>query len=572
MEDVHRPLTQSELERIANDIVNNVYDDDEYEVFSSDDSIADKDYDAEKSDSEESNDSASSEQSNDGQPPPPKIARAAENPPENVSDDAWTDTEENFEEIPFTGTEAININIPNDASALQYFELFFDNNIIDTIVEETNRRAASFFANQGPTTRRNPGFRWVDTTPEEMKKFIGLCCLSGNIKFPKICQQWSKDPLYSHPVFGKTMSRNRFTNILRMLRFVNHANVDLNDRLHKIRSILNKVLDNIRSVYYPGQHLAIDEAMILWRGRLTFRQYIPNKRHKYGIKLYELTTHDGFVLNIIIYTGKGTLEAENESHSFSIVKKLLRDYLGKGHVLYVDNFYTSVALAEYLLSEKTAMVGTLRENRKGNPKNTLKTKLKKGAVVWKRKGAVVVTKWKDKRDVRMISTRHNHEMVETNPRRGGIKLKPKCVVDYNQHMSGIDRADQMMSYYSSPRKTIRWYRKIFFHILDICIWNAHYIYKKTNPGSRKNLLTFREEIIKDLIKVQAVSTPKSDVNFQDHHFPEAVPGEKSLKRCRFCSKNNIRRRTRYHCPLCPDSPGLCVVPCFKDWHQTQNNE
>lgn len=35
--------------------------------------------------------------------------------------------------------------------------------------------------------------------------------------------------------------------------------------------------------------------------------------------------------------------------------------------------------------------------------------------------------------------------------------------------SGIDRCDQMLSYYFSPRITIKWYKKVMFHLLDIAI-------------------------------------------------------------------------------------------------------
>lgn len=102
-------------------------------------------------------------------------------------------------------------------------------------------------------------------------------------------------------------------------------------------------------------------SLILWRGRLLFRQYIANKRHKYGIKLYELT-FDGLILNILVYTGRGTLVDTDKgySHTFSVVRKLLTDYLNKGHEVYLDNYYTSVSLAKYLFQNQTKMVGTLR--------------------------------------------------------------------------------------------------------------------------------------------------------------------------------------------------------------------
>lgn len=108
------------------------------------------------------------------------------------------------------------------------------------------------------------------------------------------------------------------------------------------------------------------------------------------------------------------------------------------------------------------MVGTLRANRRGNPKNMLSKKLNKGDAIWKRKGKVVVTKWKDKRDVRMISSCHKHEMVKITPKRGAEKVKPQCVLDYNAHMSGVDRADQMMSYYSPQEKRLNGTENYFF--------------------------------------------------------------------------------------------------------------
>ncbi|KAJ8943924.1 hypothetical protein NQ314_009588 [Rhamnusium bicolor] len=48
----------------------------------------------------------------------------------------------------------------------------------------------------------------------------------------------------------------------------------------------------------------------------------------------------------IIYTGRGTLQDNNTSHAESVVKTLFTDYLGKGRRVYLDNFYTSVPLAE----------------------------------------------------------------------------------------------------------------------------------------------------------------------------------------------------------------------------------
>lgn len=125
--------------------------------------------------------------------------------------------------------------------------------------------------------------------------------------------------------------------------------------------------------------------MILWRGRLQFRQYMPNKAHKYGIKLYELSTHHGFVLNVKIYCGKGTNISSEDGPAHDVVKELMSNYLNKGHVVYVDNFYSSIKLAEDLYLEQTHLVGTLRSNRKQISVSVKKERLRIGECVFRKK-------------------------------------------------------------------------------------------------------------------------------------------------------------------------------------------
>jgi len=79
-------------------------------------------------------------------------------------------------------------------------------------------------------------------------------------------------------------------------------------------------------------------------------------------------------------------------------------------------------------------------------------KLKTGEYIWRRKGNVYVSKWKDKRDVLAIITRYHPMLSNTKNRFGHDKNKPNEIIHYNGNMSGIDRADQMVKYYSSPRK------------------------------------------------------------------------------------------------------------------------
>ena len=116
---------------------------------------------------------------------------------------------------------------------------------------------------------------------------------------------------------------------------------------------------------------------MLWKGRLFFKQYIPTKRNRFGIKFYVLCdalTH--YILNFFVYAGGKEMEYthnDNLGKSGSIVTSLLDAYLDKGHIFYVDNFYSSPALFAHLFSRHTGACGTVRTYRKDMPKFTKKT-------------------------------------------------------------------------------------------------------------------------------------------------------------------------------------------------------
>ena len=111
----------------------------------------------------------------------------------------------------------------------------------------------------------------------------------GLISLPSYKKYWSKDLLYKNEQFPSVMSRERFEFILRFFNFGEKPMFE-NDRLSKLRMIMDHLNKVMLEVITPEKNLSIDESIMLWRGRLVFRQYIKNKRHKYGIKFYELCT------------------------------------------------------------------------------------------------------------------------------------------------------------------------------------------------------------------------------------------------------------------------------------------
>ena len=85
--------------------------------------------------------------------------------------------------------------------------------------------------------------------------------------------------------------------------------------------------------------LSIDESML-------FRQYIKNKKHKYGVKFYEPCESQGLVLKVSIYSGESVPDEHDLGQSGAVVIDLMKGLLKKGHRLFVDNYYNSFELTK----------------------------------------------------------------------------------------------------------------------------------------------------------------------------------------------------------------------------------
>jgi hypothetical protein len=215
------------------------------------------------------------------------------------------------------------------------------------------------------------------------------------------------------------MNRNHFEQLLTMLHFNDNEAADNQDqeidRIHKIRPLMQKLLTRFQDVVNPERNVCIDETMVPFRGRLKFKQYIKNKRHKFGIKLYKLCLESSYTYDVKIYCGKDTQQGGNASSN--VVMSLMSSLLDTGRTLYTDNFYTSVTLAHELTKRKTHLVSTVRTNRKMNCVDVTKQKIKKNEILARESNTgIVMLKWCDKRDMLMLSTKHTNQTKKVQQR------------------------------------------------------------------------------------------------------------------------------------------------------------
>ena len=152
--------------------------------------------------------------------------------------------------------------------------------------------------------------------------------------------------------------------------------------------------------------------------------------------------------------------------------------------------------------------------------------------------------------------------------------KPALVNDYNQHLRGVDRMDQMTAYYAFGRKSIKWWRKVFFWIVEVMVNNAHVLYMRHTSSRRKlSQMEFRRELAVSLCQELPARNSSTHHRRDDtlerlrgQHFPGKIPKRKD---CRVCSQRGPggeRHLTNTACETCSDHPPLCIERCFKIYH------
>ena len=141
------------------------------------------------------------------------------------------------------------------------------------------------------------------------------------------------------------------------------------DGLAPIREIFTLFVNNCQKNYSLGEFTAIDEMLVGFRGRCGFRQYIPSKPNKYGIKIYALVDAKMYYLHHFeIYAGKqpdGPYSLSNKPAD--VVRRLTEPISGSGRNITADNWFTDIDLVQELKEKKLSYVGTLKRNKRQLP-------------------------------------------------------------------------------------------------------------------------------------------------------------------------------------------------------------
>ena len=95
-----------------------------------------------------------------------------------TNNDDWVTQGQSCPRFPFSGDPGIKVNIADDL--LAYFELFFDDTLINTIVQQTKLYSKQYLDLQHTTLKkRSCAKSWTETNEKKMKVYLALLLLEG---------------------------------------------------------------------------------------------------------------------------------------------------------------------------------------------------------------------------------------------------------------------------------------------------------------------------------------------------------------------------------------------------------
>nr|XP_022921145.1 piggyBac transposable element-derived protein 4-like [Onthophagus taurus] len=460
---------------------------------------------------------------------------------------------------------------------LDVFNLIFDDVFWENIVTETNRYADQIRTNSRRTRQIDDS--WFPVDSNEIKRYFALTIIMAQVKKPRIQMNWSKRAVIETPIFRKSMPLKRYLQITRCLHFANNNLVANTDKLSKIRPVIKFLNQQFKEVYIMKEDIAIDESLMKFKGRLSYRQFNPSKRARFGVKFYKLCESDsGYCYEFKIYTGHDKINRD-DSASESVVKELSESVLHRGHTLYIDNWYSSPKLFMTLsFNYKTNVIGTVRGNRKHMPKDLCNIKLKRGEYAIRSCNGILAIKWKDKRDLYIMATKH--ETVEMTTQGFNRTPKPNCIREYNKGMNGIDLQDQILACFPVMRKYMKGYKKFFFYLFDIGLFNSYILCNKINNGKKQCYVDYRIKIAESLLENMPKPYYKERRQLSSGDMPERLHGKhwahfpkhidpttsklRPSKPCKVCQKNKKRKETTWECKKC--KVPLHLPECFELYH------
>lgn len=442
------------------------------------------------------------------------------------------------------------------------FELFFSEEILRTVLMQTNRKTRQIRRNLRNASNYSRPF-----SMSELKAALAIIIRAGSDRdnFTELENLWI--PCDSKPFYRAVMALQRFKFFLRAVRFDNGNTRDARKSLNKfaaVEEIWGLFQRSLLRFYICDEAITIDEQLLGYRGHIPGRTYMPSKPRKYGLKIFwACESSSAYALKGHLYGGRNPGEPPHRNLAADVVMTLTEPFFGSGRDVCTDNYFTSHSLARQLLEKNLTLLGTIRSNRREIPPLLRERQgIYESRFLFDHDNGISIVAYQSKRNknVLLLSSSHTSTQVTADD-----KKKPLLIMDYNKQKGGVDTFDQNVEEFTVRRKTVRWPLLVFYNMIDVATNNSYIIMKRNGYSSTKK--DFLKRLSFDLAKdhvthrlrnsriKSSVKSAATEVGFIGLDEPiisqsrSSTPGNPG--RCSTCSKSS-----RSFCEVCRK----CVCP------------
>ncbi|XP_032254842.1 piggyBac transposable element-derived protein 1-like isoform X6 [Phoca vitulina] len=412
----------------------------------------------------------------------------------NVPEKNWTkrDIKPNFPSWSALDSGLLNLK-SEKLNPVELFELFFDDEIFNMIVNETNNYASQKNVN-------------LEVTIQEIRCVFGILLLSGFVRRPRRGMYWEISDADQNLV-RDAIRRDRFELIFSYLHFADNSHLDQKDKFTKLRPLIKQMNRNFL-LYAPlEEYYYFDKTMCEC---FDSDQFLNGKPIRIGYKIWCGTTTQGYLVWFEPYQEELTVMVDKDLDlglGGNLVMHFADVLLERGQYPYhlcFDSFFTSVKLVSALKKKGVRATGTIRENR------TEKCPLMNAEHMRKMKKGYFDFRVEENEEI-ILCRWHGDDIISLCSNAVGIEpaselscsadeedihqiAQPSIVKLYDECREGVAKMDQIISKYRVRIRSKKWYSILVSYIIDVAMNNAWQLHRACNPGTSLDLLDFRRYV------------------------------------------------------------------------------
>ena len=444
-------------------------------------------------------------------------------------------------------------------------------------------------------------------TYSKLLRFLSFVILKRISGAERVADIWSKEPYYRNDFIAEILSYRDFWSISRLLRINRKITEPHEDKLYKIRPMVTELNRNSSSLFKLERYVSLDEASPGYSGRTSLKKRTKHKKVPEAFQFFTLCdSRTGYCFQF--EAAFDNIAAKSNENQFSKTQNAVLRLIGSleqnWHVVVMDNYYSSPTLCSELLNRKQLVLGTWRSSY-GVPKCLDLPKLQGKSLETARNQEIVVAYCNEIRvngesnmiDVIVGATLYDSSLVKFistdkftfwEKEIGGQKKVERYAIQhaYNSGMNGVDILDQLVDVYSTYIKSNKWWKRLFYWLLDVALVNSYIVMKESNYS-----LTHRKLLANVALQSleKAVELEKVDIQTSPEQPTIEIP-KKSIWRLTEKNQNNSVRLLgnhvvelvgkRHRCALCyfhkkdiyattycdTCKKYLCLHPCWNIFH------